>query len=49
MRRIQRTTKIDPEIYSQIEQLAKEEDRTINNMIERLIKEALNARQISES
>lgn len=47
--KIQRTVKIDPVQMSQIEQIAKQENRTVSNMIECLCKEALDARQqISE-
>lgn len=49
LRKLQRTIKLEAEIYSKIEQMAKDDNRSFNNMIEKLVIEALNARQqISE-
>lgn len=49
LRKLQRTIKLEADVYGKIEQMAKEDNRSFNNMIEKLVIEALNARQqISE-
>ncbi len=47
--RIQTGMRLDPAIYEVVERLAREEERSISNMIERLLKQSPQVKEILES
>jgi len=47
--RIQTGMRLDPAIYEAVERLAREEERSISNMIERLLKQSPQVKEILES
>jgi len=47
--RIQLAAKIDPAVHAAVEQLAAEDERTISNMVERLLKQSPPVKEILEA
>ena len=41
--------KLDPAVYEAVERLAREDERTLSNMIERLLKQSPQVKEILES